>query len=152
MINPVLTSSLDLSGVLVGLAMVASVWILKDMASPFVGLSKRLASRSKKAVPEPDLVETTTESATSAEVTEPTTDQTAESSSMEVESVELAEEIGDGDDTQLDGEDFVLTESADNKDLAVDPSESPEPKDLEIDSGADDLDEGSEAGETEEQE
>jgi len=54
--------------------------------------------------------------------------------------------------TQLDGEDFVLTESTDDKDLTVDPSESSERKDQEIDSGADDMDEGSETGETEEQE
>jgi len=128
MISPVLTSSLDLSGVLVGFAMVASVWLLKDVASPFVGLSKRLASRPKKAVPEPDLVETTTESEAPAEVTEPTTDQTDESSSMDVESVELAEEVGDDGDTQLDDED-----------LAAQPS-------------SDDLDESSEADETEEQE
>jgi len=152
MISPVLTSSLDLSGVLVGLAMVASVWILKDVASPFVGLSKRLASRPKKSVPEPDLIETTSESATPAEVIDSTTDQTVESSSMDVESVELTDETQLEGNTQLDGEDFVLTESTDDKDLTVDPSESSERKDQEIDSGADDMDEGSETGETEEQE
>ena len=44
MISPVLTSSIDLSGVIVGLMMMTSVWVLKDISRPFRGLYRKKKS------------------------------------------------------------------------------------------------------------
>ena len=171
MISPVLTSSLDLSGVLVGLAMVTLVWVLKDVASPFIGLSRKLASRPKKIASKPVVAEAATESDASPQVAGKTVAQIDESSSLEVDVDELPEELVDDDDPQVDEGDLAEVDSADGEDLTVEHSSAdsdnldgflsgddtgrsanPEPDDLEIDSGADDGDDGSEAGETEVQE
>lgn len=171
MISPVLTSSLDLSGVLVGLAMVTLVWVLKDVASPFIGLSRKLASRPKKIASKPVVAEAATESDASPQVAGKTVDQIDESSSLEVDVDELPEELVADDDPQVDEGDLAEVDSADGEDLTVEHSSAdsdnldgflsgddtgrsanPEPDDLEIDSGADDGDDGSEAGETEVQE
>ncbi|MEC9096170.1 MAG: hypothetical protein VX776_06020, partial [Planctomycetota bacterium] len=58
MISPVITSSLELSGVIMGVAMVTSVWVLKDIAKPFVGFSKKIAVRSKELPQQPTALET----------------------------------------------------------------------------------------------
>ena len=58
MISPVITSSLELSGVIMGVAMVTSVWVLKDIAKPFVGFSKKIAVRSKELPQQPTSLET----------------------------------------------------------------------------------------------
>ena len=82
MISPVLTSSIDLSGVIVGLMMMTCVWVLKDISRPFRGLYRKkkspletLSKRTevveadgKEAEPTEDIVNATESSGDSSEI------------------------------------------------------------------------------------
>ncbi len=50
MIKPVLSSSVEISGILVGMSMMVVVWAVRDIGRPFVGLSKLIVNRTKASV------------------------------------------------------------------------------------------------------
>ena len=82
--------------------MVTLVWVLKDVASPFIGLSRQLASRQKKIASKPVVAEAATESDSPTSSGRKQKIKIDESSSLEVDVDELPEELVDADDPQVD--------------------------------------------------
>ena len=134
MVKPVLTSSLEFSGVLVGLGMMVVVWGMKDISRPFIGLSRKLVSRKKNAIVVDTIDETVgdeNEGVTSltnvADVTASDSPNSPESLADEEERAEsetVDSEVLDGVSEEEnvnfeDDDELILTESASNDDSSV---------------------------------
>ncbi len=126
MVKPVLTSSLDLSGIVAGIVMTAAVWGLKDIARPFVCLSKKVGACCRKSDEDVELGEVETVEAAEDEAVANEEDEVAETSESdeEADSSEEAENgsdesiaLEDADDEADDEADFEIQLPADSDEL-----------------------------------
>ena len=161
MISPVLTSSIDLSGVIVGLMMMTSVWVLKDISRPFRGLYRKkkspletLSKRTevveadgKEAETTEDSVNATESSGDSSEIiSEVSGNQEVSSLAEESQSGKEGTKVGPLDTSKEEQQqaDGISEGSDEREEFLGDDAEMPEGADLsENDSGG--LDEDGEA-------
>ena len=144
MISPVLTSSLELSGVIFGIAMMTAVWVLQDISKPFVGVSRKLVGSSKKSSQQSAELSTATENVEKTEEGKGIDDDNAEPIAL-TGSADVAAE------TEQDSVQEASIANGDQEDsLSHNANTDQSSEELELDSGGDQDDDSNTADETEE--